>query len=113
MFLINWMWAFTSILLIGLLHWYISFREIEGRWGDINSGVVFERVRRSLLRLEQEAYHPKNWRPLVLVLSGTSWTRPRLAIYGHWLTAGHGILTLAHVVQGDVEDHAERQPQGS
>jgi hypothetical protein len=45
----------------------------------------------------------------VLALSGTGWTRPHLAIYGHWLTAGRGILTLAHVVHGDVEDHAERQ----
>jgi amino acid transporter len=109
MFLINWAWAVASIALIALLHWYIRFREIEGRWGDINSGVAFERARRSLLRLEQEAYHPKNWRPLVLALSGSGWTRPRLAIYGHWLTAGHGILTLAQVLQGETKDHAERQ----
>lgn len=109
MFFVNWFWALASIVLIAMLHWYIGFREIEGRWGDINSGVAFERVRRSLLRLEQEAYHPKNWRPLVLALSGSGWTRPHLAIYGHWLTAGHGILTLAHIVHGDVEDHAERQ----
>lgn len=109
MFLINWAWAVASIALIGILHWYIRFREIEGRWGDINSGVAFERARRSLLRLEQEAYHPKNWRPLVLALSRSGWTRPHLAIYGHWLTAGHGILTLAQVVHGDTKDHAERQ----
>jgi len=109
MFLINWAWAVASIALIGILHWYIRFREIEGRWGDLNSGVAFERARRSLLRLEQEAYHPKNWRPLVLALSRSGWTRPRLAIYGHWLTAGHGILTLSQVVHGDTKDHAERQ----
>lgn len=109
MFFINWFWALSSIVLIAMLHWYIGFREIEGRWGDINSGVAFERVRRSLLRLEQEAYHPKNWRPLVVALSGSGWTRPHLAIYGHWITAGHGILTLAHIVHGDIEDHAERQ----
>lgn len=109
MFLISWTWAVASIVLIATLHWYISFREIEGRWGDINSGVAFERVRRGLLKLEHEAYHPKNWRPLVLALSGSGWTRPHLAVYGHWITAGHGILTLAHVVHGDVEDHAERQ----
>ncbi|MCA9258080.1 MAG: amino acid permease, partial [Planctomycetales bacterium] len=78
-------------------------------WGDLNSGVVFERARRNLLRLEDEAYHPKNWRPIVLALSGTAWSRPHLAIYGHWLTSGHGILTLAHVVAGDIEDHAERR----
>lgn len=42
-------------------------------------------------------------------MSGSAWTRPQLAIYGHWLTAGHGVLSLAHVVTGDVEQHAERR----
>lgn len=109
MFLINWIWACISIIVIGSLHWSIRYREIESRWGDLHSGVAFERVRRSLLRLEQEAYHPKNWRPVLLALSGTAWNRPHIPIYGHWLTAGHGILSVAHVVTGDIERHAERR----
>lgn len=109
MFLINWVWAGLSIVLIAALHWSIRYREIESRWGDLHSGVAFERARRSLLRLEQEAYHPKNWRPIILALSGTGWTRPHIAIYGHWLTSGHGILSIAHVVAGDIEKHAERR----
>jgi amino acid transporter len=40
MFLINWVWAIASIMIIGALHWYIGFRQIEGHWGDINSGVA-------------------------------------------------------------------------
>jgi amino acid transporter len=109
MFLINWVWAGLSIVVIGALHWSIRYSEIEARWGDLHSGVAFERVRKSLLRLEQEAYHPKNWRPVILALSGTGWTRPHIAIYGHWLTSGHGILSIAHVVSGDIEKHAERR----
>ncbi|MCA9041191.1 MAG: amino acid permease, partial [Planctomycetaceae bacterium] len=109
MFLMNWVWATISILMIAGLHWFIRFREIESRWGDLNSGVIFERSRQSLLRLEQEAYHPKNWRPIILALSGTAWTRPHLAIYGYWLTAGHGILSLGHIVTGNIEDYAERR----
>jgi amino acid transporter len=111
MFLINWTWAATSIVVIGLLHWFIRYREIESRWGDLQSGIIFERTRKSLLKLEEEVYHPKNWRPIVMALSGTGWTRPHIPIYGYWLTSGHGILTLAHVVSGDLEDHAERRDQ--
>ena len=111
MFLINWLWAIVSIVVIAGLHSFIRYREIESRWGNLQSGVNFERARRNLLRLEQEAYHPKNWRPVILALSGTAWNRPHLAVYGHWLTAGHGILTLAHVVSGDIEQHAERRAQ--
>jgi amino acid transporter len=109
MFLINWFWATISLLLMGGLYWLIHSREVESRWGDLNSGVAFERARRSLLRLEQEVYHPKNWRPTILALSGTPWSRPHLAVYGHWLTSGHGILSLAHVVNGDPEELAERR----
>lgn len=109
MLLINWAWALGSIIIIAGIYSYIQYREIEARWGDLRGGVIFERARRALLRLEEMAYHPKNWRPIVLALSSSVWNRPYLAIYGQWLTSGQGILTLAQVVCGDVEDHAERR----
>jgi Solute carrier family 12/Amino acid permease len=109
MLLINWAWALASIAVIAGVYFYIQYHEIESRWGDLQGGIAFERARRALLRLEEEAYHPKNWRPVVLTLSSSAWNRPQLAYYGLWLTSGHGILTLAQVVHGDVEDHAERR----
>lgn len=111
MFLINWVWASISIVFIATLHWFIRWREIESRWGDLQSGVAFEQARRALWRLEEQAYHPKNWRPIIIALSGTGWTRPYIPIYGHWLTSGHGILTLAHVVTGQTDDHVRRREQ--
>lgn len=109
MFLISPLWAMAAIAVITGLEWFIRTREIESRWGDLQSGVAFERARQALLRLEDEAYHPKNWRPAILALSGTAWTRPYIAQYGHWLTAGHGVLSLAHVVTGQIGEHAERR----
>lgn len=109
MVLIDWRWASVSLVMIAGLHYYISRKEVEARWGDLQSGLLFERARQSLLRLEHELYHPKNWRPIILALGGAAWTRPHLAVYGHWLTSGHGILTLAQVVQGEPEDRVERR----
>ena len=107
MFLINWAWAAISIVFIAALHWFIRSREIESRWGDLQSGVVFERARRALLRLEDDASHPKNWRPIIMALSGSGWTRPHIPIYGHWLTSGHGVLTLAHVAAGKIDEQVD------
>lgn len=104
MFLIDWVWAIVSLVLMASLCWYISLHEIEARWGDMQSGLKFERTRRNLLKLEAEIYHPKNWRPIILALSGSAWTRPHLAVYGHWLSAGHGILTLSQIISGEVEN---------
>ncbi|MCA9231856.1 MAG: amino acid permease [Planctomycetales bacterium] len=109
MFLIDWRWATVSLVLMALLHWAITRQEIEARWGDVHSGLLFERARRNLLNLEDELHHPKNWRPIILALSGAGWDRPHLAVYGHWLTSGHGILSLGQVIQGEVEGRLERR----
>ncbi len=109
MLLINWAWAIGSMVVIGAIYGYIKYHEIEARWGDLQGGIIFERARRALLRLEETTYHAKNWRPILLAMSSSSWNRPYLAIYGHWLSAGRGILTLAQVVCGDVDKLAERR----
>ena len=109
MILIDWRWASAVILLVGLMHWYISLKEIQSRWGDVHSGLLFERARRNLLKLEDELSPPKNWRPIVLALSGTGWSRPHLAVYGHWLTTGQGILSLGQIILGEIEDRLERR----
>lgn len=109
MFLIDWRWALVSIGLMAGLHWAITRQEIEARWGDVHSGLLFERTRRNLLKLEDELYHPKNWRPIILAMSGAGWDRPHLAIYGHWFSSGHGILSLGQVIQGEVENRVQRR----
>ncbi len=109
MLLIDWRSATIGIVVVGLLHWYISRKEVESRWGDLQSGLLFERARRNLLKLEDELYHPKNWRPIVLALSGTGWSRPHLAVYGHWFTSGQGILSLGQIITGDVDDKLDRR----
>ncbi len=109
MFLIDWRWALVAIAGIVLLRWHIARREVEARWGDLQSGLQFERARHNLLRLEHELYHPKNWRPIILALSGSGWSRTHLAVYAHWLTTGHGILTLAQVIEGEIESRIQRR----
>ncbi|PKN07276.1 MAG: amino acid permease [Deltaproteobacteria bacterium HGW-Deltaproteobacteria-8] len=103
MFLINPLWAGVSICGMALVYWTVSRTEIVARWGDVTSGMALERVRSSLLALQDERYHPKNWRPIILALSTTSWTRTNLAQYAYWLAAGRGILTLGQVLHGEIE----------
>jgi amino acid transporter len=69
MFLMNPLWALAAVLAMSALYAFISRSEIISRWGDVTSGVAFERARKALLKLEDEKYHPKNWRPSILALS--------------------------------------------
>jgi hypothetical protein len=108
MFLIDWRWASIAIVGMGVLYLYISNKQVQTRWGNLQNGLLFERTRKNLFRLEKELHHPKNWRPIILALGGASQARPHLSMYGHWLAAGHGVLSLGHVIQSDVENRLQR-----
>ncbi|MCB9882584.1 MAG: amino acid permease [Planctomycetes bacterium] len=110
MFLISPLWATIAILAMMGIHHLIGRHEIEARFGDVHSGTAFERARRGLLELEKDLrLHPKNWRPVILALSGSAWSRVHVALYGHWLTGGRGVLSLAQIIVGDLERLAERR----
>lgn len=107
MLLIAPLWAVVAIGAMAALHYSLTRRQLRARWGDIKSGLAFERARKALLRLEEEEYHPKNWRPAILALSGGAWNRVHMAEYGFWLSSSRGILTLAQVLTGKVDDRHE------
>ena len=111
MFLIAPVWAVVSIAGMVGIHGYIKSQEVRARWGDLRSGLLFERARRNLLKLEEFGNHPKNWRPVILALSGEAWSRSYLAVYGHWFTGGSGVLSLGQVISGSVENRVERRAQ--
>ena len=109
MLLIDWRWALVATTAVGALHWYLSRVDLGANWGYLTSGLLFERTRRNLLKLEDELYHPKNWRPFVLALSGSGFSRPHLVVFGSWLTSETGVLALGQVIQGDLDEHGERR----
>lgn len=108
MFLIDWKWALIASALVASLHRYLSLSNFKANWGDLNQGLLFERTRQSLLKLEASLYHPKNWRPFVLALSGTGFSRPHLVIFGSWLTRQTGVLALGQVIPGGLDGRPER-----
>ena len=109
MLLMNPLWAIGSVAFMGGLYSLISRAEIIARWGDIDSGVAFERARKALLKLEHEYYHPKNWRPAILAFAGSPRSRLRLVEYAHWLAAGHGIVTLAQLTPEEGDNRIARR----
>jgi amino acid transporter len=110
MFLIDPLWAIGALVAVGSLYAAIRAIGVRARWGDVRSGVAFERARKALLALEREPIHPKNWRPIVLALRGAS-SRHQIAEYGYWLTAGRGVLSIGQVITGEVDDRLERRYQ--
>ncbi|SFI39040.1 Amino acid transporter [Tindallia magadiensis] len=109
MFLINPIWAVIALILSGGLYFLIARSEIQVKWGDVDGGLSFQVARKALLRLEREKYHPKNWRPSVLVLGGGVGSRLYLTQYACWFTVDSGMVSIAQIIQGELEDlHTRR-----
>ncbi len=109
MFLTNVLWASIALALSALLYYLISRADIRVAWGDVDSGVLYQRARTALLRLERSSYHPKNWRPSILALSGGPYNRLHLADYACWFTADSGIVTIAQIIHGKLEELFDRR----
>lgn len=109
MFLTNIIWAAVALALSALLYRLIARADIRVTWGDVDSGVLYQRARTALLRLERSSYHPKNWRPSILALSGGPYNRLHLADYACWFTARTGIVSIAQIIHGKLEELFDRR----
>ena len=98
MFLIHWLAALAALIIITAIYRYLQKMNIKADWGDTKSGFLFKQIRDNLLRLERMQYHPKNWRPKILVLSGNPHTRPLLVNCASWLEGRSGLLFVANII---------------
>jgi amino acid transporter len=103
MFLIHAPGTVFAILVSYGIFILLQRRSIQRNWGDIRSGIWFAIARFGLVRLESVPWHVKNWRPNIAVFSSSIDTRDELMEMGVWLSSGRGIVTLHHLLIGDVE----------
>eukprot|EP00659_Diplonema_papillatum_P011889 gene11890-18342_t len=110
MLLISYTMAVVSICCVVLLFVYIRKQQVEKDWGDSIEGIRYQVARDQLVALSSrgtEFYHPKNWRPQLLVLCKLDGTgnpkKPELLTLAAMLKKGQGLLMTLAMVQGDVK----------
>ena len=108
MFLIHPAATVFAILVSYGIFILLQRRSIQRNWGDIRSGIWFAFARFGLVRLESVPWHVKNWKPNIAVFSSSIDARDELMEMGVWLSSGRGIVTLHHLLVGDVERLANR-----
>lgn len=107
MLLISPITAIVSTALLILLQRHVDRSQVEVSFGDVRRGIAFDRARRNLLKLDDRRYHPKSWRPSIMAFTGAPHSRRHLTYFGAWLTGGRGMLTLAQVIVGSLDERAE------
>ena len=108
MWLINPYAAVLAALVEILIYSVLRRRSLNAAWGDLRYGALMSLARTTLLKLRELPVDPRNWRPHILVFAGDARKRIDLVRFGGWLNQNRGILTVCHLVIGDLEELAER-----
>ena len=109
MFLIDAVATVIAAVIILAIFIWLQRREMEATWGDARRGIWMAILRQGLVQLDH-AEDPKNWRPHILVLSGTPRKRWPLIELADVLTHNRGLITISTVLpQGsrDLSQQAE------
>ena len=112
MLLVAPIWAVLAIAGISLLLRWVKRRELKSYWGDARWGNSYERARRALVSLEAQSTTPE----LAPLHTGCRPAALELAVPGsRSMPAGcratKGIVTLAQVEHGDIENRMRRRPR--
>jgi len=109
MFLIHTPATIIAIIISYGIFFLLTRRRLNQTWGDVRSGGWFSLARFALLKLEEHRWHPKNWKPNILVFSGNPRARTYLADLIKWLSKGKGLNTLIQLIVGDVKELGGRE----
>ena len=109
MLFINLPAAAASTGVVIAIYLLLQRKTIQYTWGDARHGLWAALVRMGLLRLRRVVWHPRNWRPNVVVLGGSPTARPHLINVALWLGGEKGLVTYFYLIQGRVRDLNERR----
>lgn len=97
MFLINPLATVVAGVIVAIIFLWIQRRELKSTWGDARRGIWMVLLRTSLFQLGHDP-DPRNWRPHMLVLSGSPMRRWGLIELADALNHNRGLFTITSVL---------------
>jgi solute carrier family 12 sodium/potassium/chloride transporter 2 len=103
MFLMDYKTALVTFVCVLILYTYVHFRKPNVNWGSSSQSQSFVSALKAIQTLTKVEDHVKNYRPKVMVLSGTPGDRPALLDFANLLTKRLSLLACADVVSPDMD----------
>ncbi|XP_047122244.1 bumetanide-sensitive sodium-(potassium)-chloride cotransporter-like [Schistocerca piceifrons] len=100
MFLMSWVMALITFVVVVTLYLYVSYRKPDVNWGSSTQAQCYNSALKAMLELNHVEEHVKNFRPQLLVLAGMPGTRPPLIDFAALITKGISLLVCGHVLSG-------------
>ncbi|MFT6965367.1 MAG: amino acid transporter [Marivirga sp.] len=89
----------AAILILGLLFLYLKRKELSLASGDAWSGVWASLVKTGITNLKRDKLHKRNWRPNIIMFSGSPHSREHLIELGKAISGKLGILSSFELVE--------------
>ena len=105
-------YALVSMGIAAGVYFYLRGRA-SGDFGDAKRGYVFSRTRQNLLTLEDMTTDPKNWRPVLAVVTEDYERDRNMLNCASWIESGRGLLSVLEVVSAPDMNMDERLDLGS
>ncbi len=107
MFLINAVATMVAAAIVLAIFFWLQQRELTTTWGDVRQGIWMTLLRTGIFQINR-VQDTKNWRPNILVFSGSPYKRWSLIQLAYALTHKRGFITVSSVVSGATRDLARQ-----
>lgn len=107
MFLINPFATIIAALIVSLIYLWLQQRELSTTWGDVRRGMWMALLRTGVFQIDS-VEDTKNWRPNILVFSGSPSKRWSLIQLANILTHKRGFITVSSVLPSASRDFARQ-----
>jgi len=88
-----------ATLIMGTIFFFLKKKELTLESGDTWEGVWASILRSGLNRLNRTVKQARNWRPNIILFSGSTSARPYLLELGRWLVYKRGILSNFNLIE--------------
>lgn len=102
MFLISPPVCITAMAIVTILYLFLRRRALKSSIGDVRVGLWTTIARFSLLKLHHLIWHPRNWRPQILLFASNPVNRLGLVRLATWFNQNRGVVTIFRLIQGDL-----------
>jgi amino acid transporter len=88
-----------AFIAIGGIYFFLQRKQLRHEFGDVWQSVKTNIVRRTLHDLDKTKIEQRNWRPNIILFSGSIGARPHLIDIGKSLVGRHGFLSVFEIVE--------------
>jgi amino acid transporter len=104
MFLISPPVCVSAMVIVLTLFIFLRRWTLKSSMGDVRVGLWTAIARFSLLKLRHLTWHPRSWRPQILLFASNPVNRLGLVRLATWFNQNRGVVTVYRLVQGDLNE---------